>query len=354
MPNYTLPNPADFDGNLSGKKTRLVVLKNSACATLALSNFGARIVSLLVPDNRGIPTDIVLGFPSIQAYLNAGEPYHGATIGRFANRIADGKFTILGDQYATAPNNGPNALHGGKNGFHQQVWDYRINQPQEVDFYYTSADGEAGFPGNLSVVVTYQITDDNELIIRYRAETDKPTVVNLTNHAFFNLNGEGNGDVLSHRLQLNADTYLPISHVQIPTGEIAEVEGTPFDFRNPKTLGHDIGRPDEQLANGRGYDHCYVLNPPAAGVPAATIVSPQTGIQLNVATTEPAIQLYSGNMLTGQDIGKQGNLYNKHSAFCLETQHFPDSPNHAHFPSTLLTPGHVFQSETIYQFSVAK
>jgi len=351
---YTLPTPGDFQSALSGKTTQLIILKSGSGSTLALSNYGARIVGLLVPDNRGRLTDVVLGFPTIHDYWRATEPYHGATIGRFANRIAFGKFEIQGVSYACSPNNGPNLLHGGENGFHNQVWDYRINQPQEVSFFYTSADGEAGFPGNLSVAVTYQFTGDHELMIRYRAETDKPTVVNLTNHAFFNLNGEGNGDVLNHRLQLNADTYLPINHMQIPAGEIAEVGGTPFDFRNPKTLGCDIGRPDEQLANGRGYDHCFVLIPPATGVPAAVIVSPQTGIQLSVSTTEPAIQLYSGNMLTGQDIGKRGNPYNKYSAFCLETQHFPDSPNHPHFPSTLLMPGQVFQSETIYQFSVVK
>ncbi len=357
MSHYTLPHPKDFEHQIDGKKTHLVILENNAGVRVALSDFGARIVSILVPDKTGKLVDVVLGFNSMQAYIQAGEPFHGVTVGRFANRIADGRFTIDGETYYVQPNNGPNALHGGANGFHNQVWDRRVVYKEKADFYYVSADGEEGFPGRLSVMVKYRLTDDNELVISYRAETDKPTVINLTNHAFFNLNGEGNGDVLNHVLQINADKYLPVDRVQIPTGALAPVAGTPFDFTSPKPIQQDISLADEQLERGNGgYDHNYVLH---AGVmdtqhPAATIFSPLTGIRLEVLTNEPGLQFYSGNFLNGTDTGKKGKPYEKYGAFCLETQHFPDSPNQSSFPSTLLLPGQVFQSETKYRFSIVK
>lgn len=357
MPHYTLPKLADFDHKIADKKTHLFVLENDRGVRVALSDFGARIVSILVPDKNGDLVDVVLGFSSMEAYINAGEPFHGVTVGRFANRIANGRFTIDGEMYHVDPNNGPNALHGGVNGFHNQVWDSRVIYKEKADFYYVSADGEEGFPGTLSVMVKYRLTDDNELIISYRAETDKPTVINLTNHAFFNLNGEGNGDVLNHVLQIQADNYLPVDEHQIPTGVLAPVAGTPFDFTAPKPIQQDITQADEQLKKGNdGYDHNYVLNANVIDTqhPAATILSPKTGICLDVLTTEPGLQLYTGNFLNGTDTGKQGNPYRKYGAFCLETQHFPDSPNQPEFPSTLLLPGQVFQSETRYRFSIVK
>lgn len=356
MSHYTLPKLADFEHRIEGKNTHLIRLTNERGMEVALTDFGARIVSLLVPDNQGRCTDVVLGFNTLQQYRNAEEPYHGATIGRFANRIARGKFTINNKEYTIKPNHGQNALHGGNSGFHQQIWDRRINYLQKADFYYISADGEEGFPGKLAVRVKYRLTDDNELTISYRAETTKPTVINLTNHAYFNLNGEGNGEVLNHSLQINADHYLPIDEGQIPTGVRESVAGTPFDLRQFKSIGQDIEQTHDQLIKCGGYDHTYVLNANTATgqQPAATVISPTTGIRLDVFTSEPGLQFYTGNFLNGKDIGKQGERYGKHSAFCLETQHFPDSPNQPEFPSTLLLPGKVFQSETTYRFSVVK
>ena len=357
MISYKLPDEQLFEHQISGKHTHLIVLENNRGVAVALSDYGARIVSLIVPDKQGNPTDVVLGFDSIQGYLSAHETYHGVTVGRFANRIANGRFTIDGETFSIQPNNGPNALHGGAGGFHSKVWDRRVVYKEKADFYYVSADGEEGFPGKLSVMVKYRLTDENELIISYRAETDKATVVNLTNHAFFNLNGEGNGDVLNHILEIPADKYLPVDGNQIPIGAAASVAKTPFDFRTPKRIGQDIGSADEQLARGNGgYDHNYILNPTTGGDPAlaATIQSPLTGIRLDVLTTEPGLQLYSGNFLNGEDTGRQGNRYEKYGAFCLETQHFPDAPNQSDFPSTLLLPGQVLQSETRYRFSVVK
>lgn len=357
MTHYTLPKARNFEHQISGKNTHLITLENSRGMAVALSDYGARIVSLVVPDKHGNPTDVVLGFDSIKGYLAADEQYHGVTVGRFANRIANGRFTIDGETFYIEPNNGANALHGGANGFHSRIWDRRIVYKEKADFYYVAADGEEGFPGKLSVMVKYRLTDNNELIISYRAQTDKPTVINLTNHAYFNLNGEGNGDIHNHILQIQAANYLPVDEHQIPTGVPAPVENTPFDFRTPKLIGQDIMQPDDQLIKGNGgYDHNYILDTEALAKkrPVATVRSPVTGINLEVLTTEPGLQFYTGNFLTGKDKGKRGNPYEKHGAFCLETQHFPDSPNQLDFPTTLLLPGHVFESQTIYRFSVVK
>ena len=356
MTYYQLPQTRNFDHQLGDKRTHLITLENSRGMAVGLTDFGARIVSILVPDKGGKPIDVVLGFDSIHGYLTATETYHGATIGRFANRIAKGRFVLNGESYYVAPNNGPNALHGGANGFHNQVWDRRVAHKEAVDFYYVSADGESGFPGKLSVMVNYRLTDDNELVITYRAETDKPTVLNLTNHAFFNLNGEGKGDILDHLLEIQASAYLPVDADQLPTGEFACVENTPFDFRTPKPIGKDIDASHEQLACGHGYDHTYVFNDEVSTgrQTAATALSPHTGVRLEVLTSEPGLQLYSGNFLSGKDRGKKGAYYEKRHAFCLETQHFPDSPNQPGFPSTLLLPKQVFRSETVYRFSVVK
>jgi Galactose mutarotase and related enzymes len=356
MTHYRLPKAHDFEHHVAGKPTHLITLENSRGMVVGLTDFGARIVSILVPDKSGNPTDVVLGFNTIQEYLAADEPYHGVTVGRFANRIANGRFTLDGETFYIKPNNGPNALHGGVGGFNTRVWDRRVVYKEKADFYYISADGEEGFPGKLSVMVKYRLTDDNELVISYRAETDKPTVINLTNHAFFNLNGEGEGNVLDHQLQIHGDAYLPVDIHQIPTGTSESVANTPFDFRKLKPMGQHITDPNDQLAKGNGYDHNYVLNADVttAQLPAATAISPNTGIRLDVLTTEPGLQLYTGNFLRGIDRGKRGVYYEKHGAFCLETQHFPDSPNQPDFPSTLLLPGQVFHSETTYRFSIVK
>ncbi|WP_257670726.1 aldose epimerase family protein [Parapedobacter tibetensis] len=357
MPHHRLPESANFEHQIAGKKTHLVVLENNRGVRVALTDYGARIVGIQVPDKSGQLIDVVLGFNTINDYVHANEPYHGVTVGRFANRIANGRFTIDGETFYMQPNNGPNVLHGGANGFHTRVWDSRVVYLEKADFYYISTDGEEGFPGELSVMVKYRLTDNNELIISYRAETDKATVINLTNHAFFNLNGEGNSDVLNHVLQIHADKYLPVDEHQIPTGTLEAVAGTPFDFRETKPIMQDIAQANDQLAKGNGgFDHNYILNTELLGtkLPVATIISPLTGIRLDVLTTEPGLQLYTGNFLSGKDIGKQGKPYHKHGAFCLETQHFPDSPNQPEFPSTLLLPGQVFQSETTYRFSVEK
>lgn len=353
---YTLPLPDAFADTIDGKHTHLYVLANTRGMQVALSDYGARIVSLLVPDKDANLTDVVLGFDSIGHYLHADEQYHGATVGRYANRIAKGVFQIGGHTYNVEPNNGPNALHGGKGALHQKIWDTRSNDFSKIEFSYVSPDGDNGFPGTLSLSVSYELTDDNEIIIRYRASSDKPTIINLTNHAYFNLNGEGQGDVLNHELMLNADFFLPIDETQIPKGEPKQVANTAFDFRKTKTIGNDILAEDKQLIENGGYDHCYVLrkDSPQKIALAGTAYSPLTGIRLDVLTSEPGVQLYTGNWLSGKDIGKSGTPYHRYGAFCLETQHYPDAPNRPDFPSTRLEPGQAFLSETRYLLSTQK
>lgn len=354
MKSYQLPNKIDFAKDINGKKSHLIILKNNRGMNVAVSDYGARIVSILVPDKKGNMTDVVLGFNTIEDYLSATETYHGVTVGRFANRIAKGTFKIEDEVYHVKPNNGPNALHGGAGGFDKKVWDRRVNHHQKVEFYLVSPDGEEGFPGNLTVSVCYAISDENELVISYRAHTDKTTVLNLTNHAFFNLNGEGGESVTNHQIKVEADHYLTVDEFQIPTGEFQAVEGTPFDFRQFKPLSEVIDSSHPQIKAAEGFDHNYIIKKASATDVVATAVSPLTGIQLEVLTSEPGIQLYTGNFLNGKDKGKQGQIYKKHDAFCLETQKFPDSPNQPSFPSCILHPGEVFTSETRYRFSVQK
>lgn len=354
MKPYQLPNRIDFEKNINGKKSHLIVLKNKRGMKVAVSDYGARIVSVLVPGNNGEMVDVVLGFNNIDGYLSATETYHGVTVGRFANRIANGTFKLEDKNYYIKPNNGPNALHGGVGGFDKKVWDRRVNDSQKVEFYLVSPDGEEGFPGNLTVTVTYSISENNELIINYRAHTDKATVLNLTNHAFFNLNGEGGESVINHKIKLDASHYLPVDQFQIPTGEPQAVEGTPFDFQQLKSLGEALDLSNQQIKEAGGFDHNFILKPSTNGKVSARVISPITGIQLEVITLEPGMQFYTGNFLNGDDIGKQGNAYKKHDAFCLETQKFPDSPNQPTFPSCILYPGEVFTSETRYRFSVQK
>ncbi|MGJ1445331.1 aldose epimerase family protein [Sphingobacterium spiritivorum] len=349
---YQLPSSKNFESQLKDKNTHLFILKNARGMQVALSDYGARIVSILVPDQKGNLRDVALGFDSIQKYYEADEQYHGVTAGRFANRIANGKFEINGSSYTLDQNNGINSLHGGVEGFHRRVWDRRMNQESYVEFYYVSKDGEEGFPGNLSVVVSYSLTDENEIIIKYRAESDQDTVINLTNHTYFNLNGEGNGDILNHHLQINSTEYLAVDEHQIPNA-IIPVEGTAFDFREFKTIAQDIAANDEQLIAAKGYDHCFVNAVPISS-PCASVFSPSSGIRMDVLTTEPGVQLYTGNWMTGNDIGKSGHKYLPYAGFCLETQHYPDSPNQPEFPTTSLKKGEVFTSETHFKFSIQK
>jgi aldose 1-epimerase len=342
--------------NDQNKPADMYELINKYNARAAFINYGARLTGLWVPDKNGKMTDVVVGFSSVEDYLNATERYFGATIGRFANRIANGKFTIDGKQYSSSLNNAPNTLHGGKKGFSEVFWDAMMPDDQTIRFTRLSKDMEEGFPGNLHVKVTYTLTDDNELQMEYVATTDQKTIVNLTNHAFFNLNGEGSGTTLNHKLQIIADRYTPIDSTLIPTGKIESVAGTPFDFRQPQTIGSRIDQPDEQLKNGKGYDHNWVLNTnkPGEMFTAAIIVGDQSGIVLEVLTQEPGVQFYSGNFMQSQNTFKSGAKDDYRTAFCLETQHFPDSPNQPSFPSTILEPDQEHRTKSTYKFSVVK
>lgn len=342
-----------FKRTTDGKETGLYILKNSKHAEAVFTNYGGRLVSLLIPDKAGKLTDVVVGFNSVNAYEKSTEPYFGATIGRYGNRIAKGKFTLDGKQYTLFTNNGQNTLHGGKKGYQYVVWDAKQPDAHTLELEYVSKDMEEGFPGNLKVKVTYTLTNDNELKMDYVATTDKPTVVNLTNHAFFNLNGEGSGKILGHRLQLYADSYLPVDSTLIPTGKIEKVAGTPFDFSKSLTIGARIEAKNDQLSYGKGYDHNFVLNK-TEGMGmfhAATVQGDKSGIVLDIYTTEPGIQFYSGNAMQGKNVFKDGSSDDFRTAIALETQHFPDSPNQASFPSTVLRPGQTYHTSSIYKFS---
>ena len=341
-----------FMSTVNQKPVDLFTLKEGKNFHLAITNYGGRIVSLLVPDRSGELTDVVLGFESIDGYLNAQEKYYGATIGRYANRIAFGRFTLDGRDYRLSTNLGEHHLHGGPDGFHNVVWDAKQLDERNLLLQYISRDGKEGFPGRLNVKLLYGLMDGNALRMEFFAVTDKKTVVNFTNHAFFNLHGAGSGTVTDHQLMINADRFTPVDSEQIPTGELASVQNTPFDFRSPASISSRLDQEDTQLAVAGGFDHNYVLKKEQRDelTHAATASSNKTGIVLEVMTTEPGIQFYGGQFLDGSDRGKNGAVYRKHSAFCLETQHFPDSPNHPNFPSTVLKPGELFHSITIYQF----
>jgi aldose 1-epimerase len=311
---------------------------------------------MLVPDSKGKLVDVVLGYDSLKHYITKPEAYFGAIIGRYGNRIAKGKFELDGIAYQLPVNNGINSLHGGPNGFHNQVWATQQLSDRILVLNYLSKDGEEGYPGNLNAKVTYTLKDDNSLQIDYEAVTDKKTVVNLTNHAYFNLNGHGNGLITDHMLMINASKFTPVDTTLIPIGELKDVKGSPFDFSAAKLIGKDIAATDVQIKNGLGYDHNFVLNRSGNDTIqlAATVASPVTGILMKVLTSEPAIQFYSGNFLDGSLVGKQGKVYAYRSAFCLETQHYPDSPNQPLFPSTTLVPGQKYLSTTIYSFGINK
>lgn len=344
----------DFSKQIDGKDVTLCILKNKNNVELTVTNYGAKIVSLMVPDRTEKLVDVVTGHNSIDEYQTSQEPYFGAVCGRFGNRIAKGKFVIDGTEYnKLAINNGPNSLHGGIKGFNSQVWDVKQTDNQTVILTYLSQDGEEGFPGNLTTTITYHLTDNNEVEISYHAVTDKPTVINLTNHSYFNLSGAGDPSVGDHLLTINADYYLPTDSTAIPFGPKEKVEGTPMDFRTPHEVGSRINDDFEQLVFGNGYDHTYVLNKEANELSfCARCVSPKTGIVMETYTTEPGVQLYTGNWMTGHFAGKSRQRYPARAALCLETQHFPDSPNKPEYPSTIIRPGEEFISKTIYKFAI--
>lgn len=327
-------------------------LKNKNGLVAVITPFGGKVISLWVPDKTGKLADVVLGYDLADEYIK-GNPYFGALIGRYGNRIAKGKFTIDGKEFQLATNNGANALHGGPGGFHNLLWQKKETTSNQLVLTYFSKDGDEGYPGNLNAQVTYTLTDDNELMIDYEASTDAPTIVNLTHHSFFNLAGEGNGDILNHLMMINGDRFTPVDSGLIPTGELKPVKGTPFDFTKPTPIGMHINDADEQLKNGKGYDHNWVLTKNANELSlAATVAEPASGRVMEVWTTEPGLQFYSGNFLDGTNIGKGGKKYEFRTAFCLEAQHFPDSPNHPDFPPTVLRPGEKYSQKTIYRFKV--
>jgi len=362
-----------FGKTSDGRQVYLYTMKNNSGMEVAITNFGATIVSLKVPDRQGKFADVVLGFDNVSGYESKADPYFGATIGRYANRIAKGRFTLDGRQYQLAINNPPNSLHGGAIGFDKRVWTVEEgdSNSQHLSLHYLSPDGEENYPGNLSVSVTFTLTDANELKIEYAATTDRDTVINLTNHSYFNLYGQGEGDILSHVLTLFADKFTPVDLTLIPTGELRSVGTptripakspdaaahaiTPFDFRRPAAIGARVNDYDEQLKFGRGYDHNWVVNGNMGELrQAARVVEPRSGRQMDVLTTEPGIQFYCGNFLDGTVKGKGGKVYKHRYGFSLETQHFPDSPNHPSFPTTELKARRQFRSTTVYRFSVAK
>lgn len=334
---------------------RLYTLKNKAGIEVKITNYGATVTSIKTPDREGKMADIALGYNDVSDYMNAvDKPYFGAIVGRYGNRIAKGRFTLDGKEYKLATNNGENHLHGGVIGFDKVVWTAEIVGKNAVRFSYLAKDGEEGYPGNLSIAVTYTLTDDNELKIDYLATTDKATPVNLTNHTYFNLKGEGEGTILDHELMINAKGFTPVDSGLIPTGKIVPVAGTPFDFTTAKPIGRDIGQKDQQLEYGLGYDHNFVLNKEGREgqmTLAATVYEPNSGRFMEVFTEEPGIQFYSGNFLDGRLTGKSGKNYVHRGGFCLETQHYPDSPNRPEWPSTILRPGNEYKTTTIYKFS---
>ena len=349
---YTALKKEKFEKTINGKKVSLYSLMNKNGVEAYFTNYGARVVSLYVPDKEGNFDDIVLGFDNIDTYLK--EPmYLGCIVGRFANRINDAVFTLEGTEYHVSKNDGFNCLHGGEKGFDKRVWNVE-QEGNKIIFSYLSTDGEQGFPGNLKVKKTYTLTDDNELKIEYEAETDQTTVINLSHHGYFNLKGEGDSTILDHYLMLNADHFTPVDNTLIPTGEIREVKGTPFDFTKNKMIGKDINSDDEQMKFGQGFDHNWVLNQKKEKevVLAARLWEKKTGRVMEVYTDEPGIQFYSGNFMDGTFTGKSGKKYVYRAALALETQHFPDSPNHPEFPSTVLKPGEKYSQLCIYKFGI--
>ena len=348
-----IPDAKTFQQTIDGKPSNLYVLKNSNIVA-AITNYGARVVSLLVPDKNGKMTDVVVGFDNVNDYTQGSDTYFGAIVGRYGNRIAKGKFELDGKEYTLPTNNGPNSLHGGDTGFSRKVWDAQQLNDSTLQLTYVSKDGEEGYPGTLTAKVTYTVMGNQGLKIDYYATTDKKTVVNLTNHSYFNLNGEGSGTINNHLMMINADKFTPVDSTLIPTGNLESVANTPLDFRSPTAIGARINDTSSvQLKYGKGYDHNFVINPTNDSLTkAAEVMGDQSGIVMDVYTDQPGMQFYGGNFMDGSHTIKGGKKDNYRTAFCLETQHYPDSPNHPDFPSTTLSPGEVYKTTTIYEFSV--
>lgn len=348
---------SSFGETADGKPVEKYTITNNSGLEMSVISYGGIITSLKVPNKDGAYENVVLGFDNIKDYEN-GSPYFGAIIGRYGNRIANGKFAIDGEEYSLETNDGPNTLHGGEKGFDKVVWDVESSTSEDtatLKFSYTSKDGEGGYPGNLETTVTYTLNSDNELDIKYEATTDKKTIVNLTQHSYFNLSGDFSKKIVDHVVAINADEFLPVDKTLIPTGELKPVKGTPFDFTEPTPIskGLEMEGSNEQLDRGPGFDHCWVLNEQDSGVRlAASAYEPDSGRFMEVYTNEPALQFYIGNFLDGSLPAPGGATYEKRTGFCMETQHYPDSPNQEKFPSTVLEPGEKYTSETSYKFSV--
>ena len=344
-------NRSSFGTLTDGSPVTLYTMTNANMAELQVMDYGATIVSIKVPDKNGTISEVTLGFDSLAGYLDRS-PFFGSVVGRYGNRIGDAQFTLDGVDYSLTVNNNGNHLHGGKKGFDKQLWQAKVLSDSSVQFSYTSPDGEEGYPGTLQATVTYTLTGDNAVRLDYEAATDKPTIVNLTNHTYFNLRDAGETNILDHELMIDADHYVPVDDELIPTGEMVSVEGTPFDFRKATPIGARIDADHPQIENGGGYDHNFVLNHETGSLDELIkVYEPATGRTMTVATTEPGVQFYTGNFLSGLK-GRSGTVYNKRAAFCLETQHYPDSPNNPQFPSVVLRPGETYQSTTIYDFGV--
>ena len=345
----------DFQKVVDGKQVDLFFLRNENGCEVAVTNYGGSLVAIMVPDREGKMANVIQGHDCIDDCIASPEPFLSTLVGRYGNRICRGKFHLNGKEYNLAINNGPNHLHGGPTGFHARVWDAEQVNEHVLVLRYVSAYYEEGFPGELHMTVRYTWTDENELVIDYRGTTNKKTIVNMTSHGFFSLQGIANPtpSALNQVVEINADFYIPIDENSIPTGEILRVKGTPFDFTVPKPVGRDIAADDEQIKNGTGYDHCYVLNKQEVGELsfAARVLDPASGRTMEVYTTEPGVQFYSDNWADGYK-GQHGATFGKHSGLCFEAQHFPDSPNKAHFPSVVLRPGEVYTQKTVYKFGV--
>ena len=346
---------SEFGKTKDGEVVYLYTLSNSKGMKVQITNYGGIVTSLYAPDREGDFEDVVLGYDNLKDYIK-DSPYFGAIVGRYANRIAKGKFELHGEKFKLAVNNGPNHLHGGITGFDKVVWlakPFKSSDEAGLELTYVSRDGEEGYPGNLTAIVTYTLTNDNELKVDYYAYTDAPTVVNLSQHSYFNLDGQGTGDILDHRMMINADHFTPVDETLIPTGELRPVKGTPFDFTEPAAIGARIDNENTQLEYGMGYDHNWALNrkDDESLSLAAKVYEPDSGRVMEVLTTEPGLQFYSGNFLDGSLKGKDGRVYKHRYAFCLETQHFPDSPNKSEFPSVVLKPGEKYTHTTVFRFS---
>ena len=348
---------ADFQSTIAGKETDLYILRNSEGNEVAISNYGGALVAIMVPDRNGNRANVIQGHDNINDIVNSPEPYLSTLIGRYGNRICKGRFQLHGKEYQLPINNGPNSLHGGLKGFNAKVWDALQMNDHTLVLKYVSPYGEEGFSGEMRTTVVYSFTDDNELVIEYMATTNKKTIINLTSHGFFSLAGIANPTPTIENLEceINADFYIPIDNTSITTGEILRVEGTPFDFRKPKTVGQDIDADNEQIKNGAGYDHCFVLNKKEEGELsfAARIKEPVSGRIMEVYTTEPGVQVYTDNWADGYK-GQNGATFPRRSAICFEAQHFPDSPNRPYFPSVVLNPGEQYTQKTVYRFAVDK